>query len=323
MCTDLISIIIPAYNHEQYIEEAIQSVIAQTYQHLELIIVNDGSSDATFEKINAMKALCEDRFVRVVLETQENKGTCQTFNRLLTLAQGEYVFLLASDDKIFPNALETLHDFLSKNDEYALAVGDNLIMDDKSVLCYWDKKRNNVYDETQASWASFSDYVEQCTNINFDSASFGEYEALLRDNHIVNGYLIRTSIFDKVGYFTPEAPLEDYWLMLQIAKHAKMKYIRQPFFAYRWHATNTAKQVGKMRAYTNKTLLAEKHATALLEDTTFHTKFTTFFEKKDTKILLKLFSTFILYKCKTDYTKELRLQLGSKKITLWTRKIDM
>ena len=53
----LISILIPAYNHEKYIQETIQSIIQQSYQNLELIIINDGSNDTTWEKINAMREL--------------------------------------------------------------------------------------------------------------------------------------------------------------------------------------------------------------------------------------------------------------------------
>ena len=62
----LISILIPAYNHEKYIQETIQSIIQQSYQNLELIIINDGSNDTTWEKINAMRELCENRFVRTI-----------------------------------------------------------------------------------------------------------------------------------------------------------------------------------------------------------------------------------------------------------------
>jgi len=320
---DLISVIIPAYNHEQYIEEAIQSVIDQTYQRIELIVLNDGSPDATWEKINGMKALCEERFVRVVFETQENKGSCLASNRLLVLSEGKYVFLLASDDKIFPNAIEILHAFLSKNDEYALAVGDNVIMDEHSVQCYWDKKRNNVYDEAKATYMSFSDCLEQDTINDFDSPSFGTYEALLHGNHVVNGYLMRKSIIDKTGYYTPEAPLEDYWLMLQISKYAKMKYIRQATFLYRWHANNTMKQGKKIARYHAKTLLTEKTRIAALEDTTYYTMFTEFFEKKHTKILLSVSSKLVLYKCRTDFHKEIRLRIGEKNIVLWRRTIEM
>ena len=60
----LVSVIIPAYNHEKYIKKAIESIINQTYENIELIIVDDGSDDFTWNKIQEMKPLCEKRFRR-------------------------------------------------------------------------------------------------------------------------------------------------------------------------------------------------------------------------------------------------------------------
>ena len=65
--------------------------------------------------------------------------------------------------------------------------------------------------------------------------------------------MIRRSIFEKIGYFTPEAPLEDWWLMLQLSKYAKMKYLNEILFSYRWHSANTIKQSEKLEGFGNRT----------------------------------------------------------------------
>ena len=252
MSEPLISVIIPAYNHEKYVQETICSVIDQTYQNIELIIINDGSGDHTFQKIEEIAPECEQRFVRFVYQTQENQGTCITLNRLLALAQGEYVAWISSDDRYTPNALSDLAAVLQENPDVGLAVGKNLIMDSDGKQCYWDKDRNNVYDETTARWKSFSECLSEIYKIDFSSEDFGSYTKLLHSNHIPNGFLIRKSILDEIGFFTTEAPLEDHWMMLQIAKNAKMKYVDVPCFYYRWHATNTAKQNDKMKAMEKK-----------------------------------------------------------------------
>ena len=96
------------------------------------------------------------------------------------------------------------------------------------------------------------------TKMNFSSKAFGTYPSLYTGNYIPNGYLIRKSIFEKIGYFTPEAPLEDYWLMLQISKYAKMKYLNNILFSYRWHKTNTIKNTDRMQMFTEKTLEYEE-----------------------------------------------------------------
>lgn len=255
----LVSVIIPAYNHEKYVQDTIQSIIDQAYQNIELIIVDDGSKDTTFAKIQQMKELCDKRFVRFVAQTQENQGTCLTLNKLLKLTQGEYIYLIASDDKATPDAIKTLYDFLSVNNDYALVVGENLFIDENSKQCYWNRFTSNTYDINEAFFTSFSDYLMKikADTLDFLSDEFGSYQTLIKGNYIPNGYLIRKSIFEKTGYFKKEAPLEDYYLMLQISKYAKMKYIAKPLFYYRWHNANTSLQDEKLQDLINKTLSYE------------------------------------------------------------------
>ena len=87
MSNPLVSVIIPAYNHEKYIQETIKSIINQTYYHIELIIINDGSKDTTWKKIQEMELECKNRFVTVYFATQENAGTCVTLNKLTAISK--------------------------------------------------------------------------------------------------------------------------------------------------------------------------------------------------------------------------------------------
>lgn len=265
---DLISVIIPAYNHEKYVQGTIQSIINQTYQNIELIIIDDGSKDYTWQKIQEMKQVCENRFSRVVFKTQENQGTCKTFNKLITLSQGEYLYLIASDDIAKADAIEKEYNFLSKNHDYALCVGDDEFIDSESKVCYWDNELNIEYDKKKARYISFGDFLQKNYIFSFLSNKFGRYDMLTIGNHIPNGYLVRKSIFEKIGQFTPDAPLEDYWLMLQISKYAKMKYLNEILFSYRWHNTNTAQNREKMINMTNKTKEYEEY---ILENLDFNT----------------------------------------------------
>jgi glycosyltransferase involved in cell wall biosynthesis len=236
----LVSVIIPAYNHEKYVRETIASIIEQTYKNIELIIIDDGSKDSTWQKILEMQDVCKDRFTRVDFSTQENSGTCITLNRLIEKTQGEYVYIIASDDKAAPEAVEKEYAFLAENPDYALAVGSNDIIDSDGKRCFWDKNMSNVYNEEDAKWLSFSDAMMKFGDqLDFFSDDFGTYRSLLHfENHIPNGYLIRKSIFNKIEKFTPDAPLEDYFLMFQISKYAKMKYLPDTLFYYRWHGAN-------------------------------------------------------------------------------------
>ena len=103
--TPLVSVIMPAYNAEPFIEEAISSVLSQTTSDWELIVIDDGSSDCTQKIIS--KFTSEDARVHLIIN-EENMGVAKTRNRGLDLFQGKYVALLDSDDYWAPQMLEKM-----------------------------------------------------------------------------------------------------------------------------------------------------------------------------------------------------------------------
>ena len=169
---------------------------------------------------------CKERFCNISFETQENQGTCATLNKLLSKAQGEFIYLIASDDIAKPEAIEVELNFLENNPDYGLAVGNSEIIDSTSKVCYWDKKRNIEYSKIKAKYKTFVDYAK-ATNKYFNNEKFGTYNTLYMGNYIPNGYLIRKNVLDKIPKFTPEAPLEDWFMMLQLSKYTKFRYINR------------------------------------------------------------------------------------------------
>ncbi len=111
-----VSIITPAYNASKYIAETITSVQRQSYQNWEMIIVDDGSSDATFELVDEFSK--QDR--RIVAVRQSNQGPAPARNNALRLARGRYVCFLDSDDIWLPKKLET-QVALMKENKWALS----------------------------------------------------------------------------------------------------------------------------------------------------------------------------------------------------------
>lgn len=248
----LVSVLIPAYNHENYIQETIESIINQTYPNIELIILDDGSKDKTWEKITELKPKCENRFVKIHFETKQNEGTCITLNKLLKLSSGEFVYIIASDDLAKPQAIEKEVKFLQDNPDYALAVGDNEYVDSMGKQIFRTQKAftSNI---KNAKYKTVKEFLSSKLKIDFLSDDFGSYKTLYKENYIPNGYLIRKNIFETIGNFTKNAPLEDFWLMLQISKYKKMKYIDEILFSYRIHDTNTIGNSTRMRELTTKT----------------------------------------------------------------------
>lgn len=97
----LVSVIIPAYNAEKTIESTIHSVLTQTYQHFEIIVVNDGSTDSTITVVKSIK----DKRIR--LYSQKNKGPSAARNFGVKKAKGKYIAFLDADDEFLPKYIET------------------------------------------------------------------------------------------------------------------------------------------------------------------------------------------------------------------------
>lgn len=255
----IISIITPAYNHESYIQDTIYSVLDQDFPSIEFIIIDDGSTDNTSQKIEELGELCKNKLKCFKFIKQTNKGVVEALNEGLKNATGDFIYFLASDDIAHKTALSTLYEFLKDNPEYGLAVGNNDLIDSNGHRCYWDQNRECCYWHETATYLSFGDFLIQSRrDVNFHSQDFGTYQSLITGNYIPNGPMIRKNIMDEVGYFSKTAPLEDYFLMLQISKITKMKYLDKPLFSYRWHGTNTIKNEESVLKKLLKTIKLEK-----------------------------------------------------------------
>ncbi len=242
----LVSVIVPAYNHQAFVEESIEALIQQDYMHLEFIIIDDGSTDQTVEIIERLMPACRERFSHVIFRSRPNEGVVRTLNEAIGLAQGKYIAAIASDDVFEPDAIRCYVDFMEENPGYVLVVGDNLIIDDESEVCCWDKQCENTHNANEVKYDTFGSYLQhKRRDVDFLSESFGSYESLLRGNYVPNGYLMRRDVIQSF-YYSESAQIEDHHIMLQLAKHGKLKYLDRVMCRYRWHASNTIKSMDDM-----------------------------------------------------------------------------
>lgn len=105
----LVSVICVCYNHERFVAEAVLSVLNQSYQNIELIVVDDCSTDNSVDIIRKMNV--------TLIALQENKGYCAAFNEGWKACKGDYVIDLAADDELLPDRVKTGVDEFSKRDE--------------------------------------------------------------------------------------------------------------------------------------------------------------------------------------------------------------
>lgn len=250
---ELISVVVPAYNHEKYLADCLNSIADQVHQNIELLVIDDGSSDRTNTVIVERFESFPDRFQRLVHISRANKGKAATLNELIQLARADYIFLLDSDDVAKPEAISTLYAILSDKPQYALAVGDNEIIDAAGRRVFWDHDRHNVPEGPDVEYRTFGEFLRYIhPEIDFTSENFGAPRTFIRGNYVPNGQLFRTAALHAVGGYR-EHTLEDWYINSKLAARYKLAYVDEILVSYRWHDDNTIKDKAYMAELTAET----------------------------------------------------------------------
>ncbi|BDU23580.1 glycosyltransferase family 2 protein [Flavobacterium sp. GSB-24] len=212
----LVSIIVPAYNHEKYIENCIDSIINQSYKNIEVIIINDGSTDRTLSKLSSYK-----NFEQVKIINQENKGLCKTLNLGLSLTKGKYISILASDDYLINDKLEKQVAFLEYNPQYGMCCAKAYEVDDAGKNL---GTVGAVVDENELSFQNLLD---------------GNKIAILTA-------LLKSNVFDEVGGFDEGLYMEDWDMWLRVSNKYKIGFLNEFVAYYRKHETNISSKINLM-----------------------------------------------------------------------------
>lgn len=215
----LVSVVVPCYNHEKYVQDCIRSIIDQAYDNIELIIIDDGSTDGSVKKIEQMIDVCKQRFVRFEFRHRANKGLCATLNEALAWCQGVYYSVIASDDMMLPEKTALQVDFLESHT-------------DVSVLC------TNMYFFND-------DKILKTTNIKAKVYEFNEI--FLNNKILAPTHMCRMDVIRFVGGYDENVMIEDWYMWLKILDHGfKISSITNVLVKYRWHGSNTSSNQKKM-----------------------------------------------------------------------------
>lgn len=211
----LVSILIPSYNHEKYIQEAVLSVVKQTYKNIELIIVDDGSFDKTTDILLELH-----KKYNFNLTLQSNKGIIPTLRILRQKAKGKYIALLASDDFFHCEKIERLVNFLEQNLHYAMVYSKITIVDNNS---------------------------NELTKIEEPYKSGKIFEELLMGDFFINsvGVLINKEVYMQFDY--DEGYIEDFQMWLKIAKRYEVGFYNEFLSYYRKHDNHLSSNIVKMQ----------------------------------------------------------------------------
>ena len=221
-----ISVIIPSYNHARYIGHAVSSVLSQTLEDLELIIVDDGSTDLS------LQVLRQIRDSRMKILEQPNLGAHAAINNGLRQARGDYLSILNSDDYYEPDRLEKIAAVMRNRPEIGLA-GSHLRIIDENELTLGIK---HGYQDCEP-WL-----------LDRPESSFRAGEslknALLTENYLAttSNFLFPRRILDRVGDFRPLRFTHDWDFALRVSKQADLALVEEPLLNYRVHDQNTIRE---------------------------------------------------------------------------------
>ena len=216
-----ISVVVPAYNHERFIGEALDSALGQSLPPLEIVVVDDGSTDGTAAAV----ARCAESDARVRLVSQRNRGSHAAINRAIAESSGDWIAILNSDDRYAPNRLERLAAFC--DGRFDFAVSEVRLID--------------------ASGAPLSDPAHwlnaKLDDFRAHARAMGPVDGLLYGNYTVStsNFFMRRTLYEAIGPLRHFRHIVDWDYALRAALHAPQRFgylADEVLLDYRLHGGN-------------------------------------------------------------------------------------
>ncbi|RZL15380.1 MAG: glycosyltransferase [Pedobacter sp.] len=206
----LVSVIIPCYNHERFVAEAINSVLTQSYSNIELIVVDDGSSDGSVSVIEGLQKEHGFKF-----HAQQNRGLSATLNwAISTQVKGKYTCIVASDDYWANDKIALQVNYMEANPKYTVVFSNAYFVNNESEI-------TGEFNEKRLK--------HNCT-----------FEDLILDKCGIPALttMMRTTIYRDAGLYDETLAMEDWDLWLRISAIGKIAYLPEKTAYYRTHDTN-------------------------------------------------------------------------------------
>lgn len=229
----LLSVIIPSYNHGDFLEESIKSTISQNYPNLEVIIVNDGSTDNTKDILEKFK---EDNRIKVI--HQNNKGIAKALNTGHRQAKGDFITWTSADNLYKENALRKMAEFLIANPSVALCYANVELINDAGNKFY----NSNYRIENQ----------DKVDNSKLLLPTSAETLYLRADNFINACFLYRKEASKLNGtYKKKHLGYEDYDFWLRLGRYGRIAHIdsEDSFYLYRLHEKTLTRELNSEKIW--------------------------------------------------------------------------
>ena len=210
-----VSVIITSYNYEQYIKEAIESVLAQTFQDFEIIIIDDASSDSSLKIIE--QYVDKDNRIKVI-KNSVNKGLAKSLKIACQAARGEYIAILESDDSWTKSYLERKLAIFKEHEN------TGFIYNTVKLSGYYSRKTEEKFNKI-INWSNEQEYPK---DMFYD---FGYQNRILT----LSSMMFRRYLLEKIDFNTPVDKLTDWYLYIQLAKFSKGYFLPKKITVWRLH----------------------------------------------------------------------------------------
>lgn len=196
----LVSVLIPCYNHEKFVKDCLNSILAQDYPRYEVILCDDASKDDSVRMVKEAKPLFDEREIRFVfLKHKENQGFTKTLNCTLREAKGKYVKVISSDDMMKPDYMREMVKLLEENESLKFAFCN----------CTRVREQAKYPVEKEFRMQDLLDKIPDCSN--------NVAERIYMDNFIpAPSLLFRREILEEVGGYDENIGIEDLEMSLRI-----------------------------------------------------------------------------------------------------------
>jgi glycosyltransferase involved in cell wall biosynthesis len=208
-----ISVITTVFNCERFIRQSLESILNQTFRDFEYIVVNDGSTDNTLQKIREI-ASADDRII--LIDNKTNIGRVKSLNTALENVKSSYIAIQDADDISLPERLEKQYNFLENNKDYVLAGANIIVMDE------------------------FENFISKPERpIENDEAKFS---LLFRCTFANPSIMFRKKVIDEnnIKYEDNFIHAEDFRIITLISRHGKVYNLKEPLVKYRKHSFNNS-----------------------------------------------------------------------------------
>ena len=226
-----ISVVIPCFNHRNYIERAVESVAKQSFTAVEIIVIDDGSSDGSQEKLAELQ-----RVYGFQLVCQRNMGICKTLNKAIReLSGGDYIAIVASDDYWHPEKLQLQMSELKLHPD--------------SEFCF--SQAIEFFDENNVGAGVV--FPRKCLSGNVVNQVF------VRQHVPAGTMLFSRALYDRLGGFDENLKEEDWDFVIRSAAATSFVSVNTPLLYYRSHSGNTMKTRSRAAIFHQKAKILAKN----------------------------------------------------------------